>query len=87
MKIQLDYNNKLLTICCRIPYKEFHDNIQKILPDWEDWNIGEAVYFNYHPYPIIIPKDIKPTPWWEFRKEIITYYQGKITGTYQIQMN
>lgn len=50
MKIQLDYELKVITLQSDVNLKEFVDKIQKLLPDWKEWNIQLEGGITYVPY-------------------------------------
>ncbi len=59
MKIELDFDSKIITLKSEVNIKELHDKLKTILPDWKEWKI-EAVKteISYWPgtttiYPII----------------------------------
>jgi hypothetical protein len=57
MKIQLDFDNKTITLEADCELKEFIPVIQRILPDWQKWTLKMEVITNwinpivYPPYP------------------------------------
>ena len=74
MKIQLDYDNKKISLEDSTKLDVFIETIQKILPDWKDWVLETqtTIYWNnpvVSPQPwITSPQPIQPIymePWWE----------------------
>ncbi len=62
MKIQLDYDNKTVSIEDNVDLGDFVDKIRKVLPDWREWKLEtktEIVWSN--PRPIIIDD----YPYWQ----------------------
>lgn len=62
MKLQLDYDKKVLTIENNVNMGEFFSKVKKILPDWDDWKLEtkNKIVFQY-PYVVREPY----YPWWE----------------------
>jgi len=59
MKMQLDFDNKIVTIEDNVDLGEFVDNIKKMIPDWRNWKLEtktEIVWQQTYPY--------YPSPWW-----------------------
>ncbi len=55
MKIQLDFDNKTITLEADCELKEFIPVIQRILPDWQKWTLRMEIittWINPVPWPI-----------------------------------
>jgi hypothetical protein len=68
MKIELDYDNKIINLENRTELKKFIKTIQKILPDWQEWMLDTHTTINWTnpitiPYVPVEPYPIRP--WWE----------------------
>lgn len=92
MKIQLDYDSKVITILENVNLKKFTDNISKLLPDWESWSLNVTNSIVYYA-PITIPY-VPPTPrpWWELvhtgtPNPIVTYTDDAVTGVYTLDIS
>jgi len=60
MKIQLNYDTKVVTVEKRVNIKELFDTLKRILPDWKEWELStntEIIWRN--PIPIVI----EPNPY------------------------
>lgn len=99
MKIELDYDNKLIKLENKTELKVFIETIQKILPDWEKWTLDTNTIINWsNPITITtIPYIHVPRPWWEqpyvYYGTDGTNYIGDmssntepVTGKYQIEV-
>ena len=67
MKIQLDFNQKLISIEQNANAHDVYKAIKKILPDWKDWTIqAQSIVYNPIVYtPLVLDQ----------------YIPGKITTT------
>lgn len=82
MKIELDYDNKIINLENRTELKKFIKTIQKILPDWEEWTLDTHTTINWSnpitiPYVPVDPYPIRP--WWE--KPYIWYGDAPTSGS------
>lgn len=69
MKIQIDFDNKIITLENNVNLKEFYDRIKMLLPDgeWKNYNIDTNTVINNWKDPIYIPYTpipINPYHWW-----------------------
>lgn len=68
MKIELDYDNKVIKLENKTELKNFVETIQNILPDWEEWTLDTNTTINWS-NPIVIDRTSNPyipiQPWWE----------------------
>ena len=61
MRLDLDFDRKVVTIKSEVNLKEFNDKIKEILSDWKEWKVeavkNELTYWpvTYPSYPIINP--------------------------------
>lgn len=58
MKIQLNYDSKIVTVEKMVKLVKFIEAIQRILPDWEEWELSthtEIIWRNTT--PIVIERD------------------------------
>lgn len=53
MKIQLDFNQKIITIESNVNLYEFTKRIKQILPDWKDWSLNNSSSIIYWNNPIV----------------------------------
>ena len=62
MKIQLDFDAKLITVENNVNLGEFVKKIKRVLPDWKEWDItSNTVINNWGYYPIYRWDDYWPT--------------------------
>ena len=56
MKVDLDFDQKIITLKSEVNIKEFHDKMKEILKDWKEWKV-EAVKteITYLQTPTIYP--------------------------------
>ena len=94
MKIQLDYNLKIITLDNTVSLQEFVDKLKEILPDWEGWILDTNQVITNWTNPIIIdrypsaPPYIPNTPWYEtYKITCDTDAAGNVTGTYNLQFD
>jgi len=77
MKIQLDYDNKTITLEDNVNLGEFVDKVKKILPDFKEWKLNTQTVIDWV-NPITVPYipyvPYRAYPWWEWAG----------TGTYKI---
>ena len=72
MKIQLDYDNKVITLEDNVSLGELFKVVKDILPEWREWKLNPAIITNWQS-PIVI-KEYVPRPWWQ------QPYYGETTG-------
>ncbi len=72
MKIQLDYDNKVVTIENDVNLGDFVDRIQELLPEWDKWNLNTQTIINNWQNPIVIDRYIPNLPWWEHLPTIVS---------------
>ncbi len=80
MKIELDYDNKVIKLENKTELKMFIETIQKILPDWKSWTLDTNTTIHWT-NPITInptPYIPSPRPWWE--EPYIWYIDSPTTG-------
>lgn len=74
MKIQLDYEHKIITLDQDTNLGEFMDKVQTILPDWKEWKLETHTTISRWQNPVIIEKieyptypspNTDPLPWWQ----------------------
>lgn len=98
MKLQLDFDNKIVTLENNVNIKELVDKLTVVLKDYEKWTINTNNKIEWVSKPIIIDRTpYRPLPWWE-TQPIITYgtnttsnlthqkEYNDITGTYQLNI-
>lgn len=93
MKLQLDYDNKIISLDSNANLRELVDRLQQILPDWEDWKINTSI--NNWRNPIII-REYPSKPWWEYQSYSELLYNHtphnyqiddtNITGVHNIEL-
>ena len=99
MKIQLDFDNKTISIENNVNLKEFIATIKKVIPDWQEWELKTNTTINWHyPYYQTYPYQ---HDWWNYplttdgtgTSDINidgnhTLATGSVTaGTYNVEMN
>jgi len=52
MKIQLDFDRKIIKLESSSNLGELFDKIEKILPDWKEWKLETNTVINWNTYPI-----------------------------------
>ena len=87
MKIELDYDSKLIKLENKVELKKFVETIQKILPDWEDWSLDTNTTINWtNPITINPPLPYIPIrPWWE--QPLITFCDGTDNSNINYEFN
>ena len=63
MKIQLDFDNKNITLEKNINLKEFYDKIKQVLPDWKEWSLNTNNIINWS-YPYYVRDWERPYIWY-----------------------
>ncbi|MBS3775803.1 MAG: hypothetical protein KGY70_11490 [Bacteroidales bacterium] len=59
MKIQLDYDNKMLTVENNVNLGELMEKIKQVLPDWKKWTLEtktEVIWNN----PVVVREPYNP---------------------------
>lgn len=98
MKLELDFDNKIVKLTDKINFKELKDLLEKILPNYEEWEIDTNTNINWSSPIIIKESPYRPQPWWD-QQPIITYDVNSlgtddltanqmfnhIQGTYQLE--
>lgn len=73
MKIQLDFNNKIISIEETVGIYDMMKKIKSILPDWKEWQLASNNSIVYWTNPVI----------WDYRQPyiqpIITTTGGNVT--------
>ncbi len=102
MKIQLDYDAKIITLEDNVNLSDFFDKIKKILPDFKEWKLNTQTTINWTnpitiPHIPYYPRPYNPYPWYEWAdtstgsvtiKLDDTYKADVITtGTYCLELN
>jgi len=70
MKIQLDYDNKIITLEDNVNLGEFFDKIKDILPEWKKWKLNSQPIAHWQNpifidrYPVPIYPSPRRTPYW-----------------------
>jgi len=51
MKIQLDFDNKIVTIEDMVDLEMFFEKLKKIIPEWKDWKLdtNPCIYYTNSP--------------------------------------
>lgn len=78
MKIQLDYDNKVVTIEQRVNLKTLFDRVKVILDDWKEWELNCNVTMEWKSNPIVIPY-LQHRPWWRDHPYYTTCDAGVLT--------
>jgi hypothetical protein len=84
MKVQLDFENKIMIIEGVINFKELSKKIKSLLPDWKDWSLRNTDTFIYW---------YNPTTWdWQnpyiYQNEIqLSKTQQTTTNTVCLELN
>ena len=98
MKIELDYDNKIIRLENQTKLSIFVEKIQKILPDWKEWTLDTNTTINWNNPVVINPSPYIPVkPWWEHPyiwcddgQTTVRYFSDTttepITGTHQIEV-
>lgn len=55
MKLQLDFDNKIVKVEDDVNLHDFIKVIKKLLPDWKDWSIKTDTKIEWMPYYIQYP--------------------------------
>ncbi len=63
MKIQLDYDNKTVSIEDNVDLGDFVDKIRKILPDWREWKLETKTEIIWS-QPTVIREHPWRIPWY-----------------------
>lgn len=99
MKIQLDFDNKIITLIEPIKVEDLIETLDKILPNPKEWEIHIDTKVNWINPIIIKETPYRPVPWWD-QQPTITYDINSIgnddmtaresfnhiQGTYQLEI-
>ncbi len=82
MKIQLDYDNKVITVERQVNLEKFIFTIKRLLPDWKKWELDANTIISwYNPYPVIIDR-------WEWKQDkVIWEPTTTMGGTSDVESN
>lgn len=93
MKIQLDYDNKTISLESDVLLNEFVKKIKAILPDWKQWTVRHmaTIYTTYNPITIID----YTRPWYIGQPYTVTNRtgfsassnDGPTNGIYNLELN
>ncbi|MDC7250725.1 MAG: hypothetical protein PQJ49_12480 [Sphaerochaetaceae bacterium] len=92
MKIQLDYDRKVISLQNNVNLKEFVEKIESIIPDWREWTLETTTIHQNWTNPIIIDTPVNPPiPWWQqptvmYDTNQISVDENQITGTYCLEV-
>ena len=52
MKLQIDFDNKIIKLESDINLGEFIEKIEKMFPDWKEYKLQNNVKIEWHSYPV-----------------------------------
>ncbi len=52
MKIQIDFDNKVIKLESNVNLKEFYDKVKTILDNWQEFSLGTNTVINWNSYPV-----------------------------------
>jgi hypothetical protein len=68
MKIQIDFDNKVIKLESNVNLKEFYDKIKTILDNWQEFSLHTNTVINWNNYPVYSYDYTKrwpySYPWW-----------------------
>lgn len=96
MKIEIDFDNKVIKLENKVNFKELMEFIQT-LPNWEQFAIDAKTEIVWNPSPIIIERDrwinpnpYTPRPFWYEQPPVTFTYDGTgkdiLEGSYQLEL-
>jgi len=87
MKLKIDFDNKLITLEDKTNLGKFFETLEKILPDWKDYNVEvvKEIIWNYPYNERIIVRPFRPiyddTTDWIHRPTITYDNTSNLSGT------
>lgn len=77
MKIQLDYDNQIITLEDAVNLGQFFEKLHRLVPDFKDWTLKTKTTIEWtNPFQIIPDWWNRPyKPWWDG-----PYYTNTTTG-------
>lgn len=74
MKLQIDFDNKTITLDSQVEVLKLMSKLHTMIPDLEGWKLNSSKIANWY-NPIVI--DTRPNDWWPSP----LYYSNPVFGT------